>query len=116
MFDNSGCINEKFNGFNIITIEYSKKLRKKFKPIDIIYKPAKKPNVEIKCKLSRACRNTCIKGEKLSHGFAYQYYYCGKFFTIIDRQKQHIEHCSGVPGIAYNFNNQNFVTFEDNLG
>ena len=27
-----------------------------------------------------------------------------------------MEHCSGVPGIVYNFNNQNLVTFEDNLG
>ena len=45
----SSCIHEQFNGFNIISIEYSKKLRKKFKPIDIIYKPVKKPDVEIKC-------------------------------------------------------------------
>ena len=27
-----------------------------------------------------------------------------------------MEHCSGVPGIVYNFNNQNLVTLEDNLG
>ena len=27
-----------------------------------------------------------------------------------------MEHCFGVPGIVYNFNNQNLVTFEDNLG
>ena len=27
-----------------------------------------------------------------------------------------MEHCSGVPGIVYNFDNQNLVTFEDNLG
>ena len=27
-----------------------------------------------------------------------------------------MEHCSGVLGIVYNFNNQNLVTFEDNLG
>ena len=43
------------------------------------------------------------QGEKLLHGFAYQCYYCGKFFATSDRQKQHMEHCSGVPGIAYNF-------------
>ena len=45
----SSCIYEKFNGFNIISIEHGKKLRKKFKPIDIIYKPVKKPDAEIKC-------------------------------------------------------------------
>ena len=27
-----------------------------------------------------------------------------------------MEHCSGVPGIVYNFNNQNLVIFEANLG
>ena len=27
-----------------------------------------------------------------------------------------MEHCFGVPGIVYNFNSQNLVTFEDNLG
>ena len=27
-----------------------------------------------------------------------------------------MEHCSGVSGIVYDFNNQNLVTFEDNLG
>ena len=45
----SSCTCEKFNGFNIISIEHGKKLRKKFKPIDIIYKPVKKPDAEIKC-------------------------------------------------------------------
>ena len=66
--------------------------------------------------ISRANRNTCNKGEKLWHDFAYQCYYSGKFFAITDRQELHMEHCSGVPGIIYNFNNQNLVTFEDNLG
>ena len=37
----SSCINEKYNGFHMISIEYSKKLRKKFELIDIIYKPVK---------------------------------------------------------------------------
>ena len=27
-----------------------------------------------------------------------------------------MEHCSGIPGIVYNFKNQNLMTFEDNLG
>ena len=35
----SGSINKKYNGFHVISIECSKKLRKKFKSINIIYKP-----------------------------------------------------------------------------
>ena len=54
---------------------------RKFKPIDIIYKPVKKADAEVKCyfllDISRVYRrNTCNKGKKLSHGFAYK-------FTII---------------------------------
>ena len=53
--------------------------------------------------------------QKLSHGFAFECYYCGKFFARADKQKRHIENCSGVPGIIYNFNNKNLITFEDNV-
>ena len=106
----SSCVFEKFNGFNIISIEYGKKLRRKFKPIDIIYKPVKKADAEIKCyfsqDISRAYRNTCNKGKNLSHGFACQCYYCNKFFVRPDKHKRHMEHCCGLPGIAYNFINQ----------
>ena len=34
----SSCINEKYIGFHIISIKHSKKMRKKIKPTDIIYK------------------------------------------------------------------------------
>ena len=35
----SNCIIEKFNGFYIVCFGSSKKLRKSFRPIDMIYKP-----------------------------------------------------------------------------
>ena len=35
----SSCVIEKFNGFSIIPIEFSKKLRQSFHTISIIYKP-----------------------------------------------------------------------------
>ena len=80
----------------------------------------KKADAEIKCyfsqDISRAYRNTCSRGEKLSHSFAYQCYYCNTFFARPDKHKRHVEHCSSIPGIIYNFNNQNLVTFGDNLG
>ena len=37
----SSCISEKYNGFHVVSIDYSHKLRKKFSPINIIYKPVK---------------------------------------------------------------------------
>ena len=38
----SSCIFEKFNDFNIVRLEFDRKLRQKITPIDIIYKPVKK--------------------------------------------------------------------------
>ena len=39
----SSCINEKYNGYQTISIEYARKERKKFKQIDITYKLTKNP-------------------------------------------------------------------------
>ena len=66
--------------------------------------------------ISRAYRNTCNKGEKLSHRFGYHCYYCNKFFVRPGKHKRHMEHYSGISGVVYSFNNKNLVTFEDNLG
>ena len=38
----SSCIMEKFKGFDIVSIEYDRRQRTKFLPIDIINKPVKK--------------------------------------------------------------------------
>ena len=58
------CINQKYNGFHVISIEYSKKLRKKiFKPIDITYKPVKSTEKKNQCyysqDISKSYRNSC---------------------------------------------------------
>ena len=42
-------------------------------------------------------------------------YYCGSFFASKQLFETHIKCCSGKPGIIYNFNIQNIVTFEENL-
>ena len=38
-----------------------------------------------------------------------------KLFARADKQKRHIENCSDIPGIIYNFKNKNLITFEDNF-
>ena len=45
----SSCVNEKYNCFHVISIKYSKRLRKNLKPIDIIYKPIKSLKGNIQC-------------------------------------------------------------------
>ena len=95
----SSCINEKYNGFHLISIDYSKKLRSKVKPINMIYKSSKSPEKEVLCfstNISKSYRNSC---DKVSHGFAFECYYCGKYFARANKQKRHIENCTSVPGI-----------------
>ena len=112
-------ISGKYNGFHVISIDYSDKLRQKFRPINIIYKPVKLNDENILCyystDLSKAYRNSCGTAGKVFHEYAFECYYCGKLFARADIQKRHIESCSGISGIVYNFNNQNLVTFEDNF-
>ena len=46
---------------------------------------------------------------------SYLCYYCNTFFISEIRQKRHINYCSGRPGVIYNFNNQNLVSFQGNF-
>ena len=41
----SSCLTKKYNGFQAISIEFARKERKKFKPIDIISKSTKNPEI-----------------------------------------------------------------------
>ena len=45
----SSCLTKKYNGFQVISIEFPRKERKNFKPIDIIYKPTKNPEISPLC-------------------------------------------------------------------
>ena len=45
----SSCLIEKYSGFTQISLKYQKKQRKLFKPIDIIYKPTKRIEIEPLC-------------------------------------------------------------------
>ena len=117
----SSCLIEKYSGLTIISIEYQKKQRKLFKPIDIIYKPTKPIEIEPLCyfseDISKAYSSLHSKGKKgwsRAHK-AYQCYYCNKFFIVETRQKWHMENCSGKPGLVYNFNNQCFISYQDNF-
>ena len=116
----SSCLIEKYNGFQVISIEFDRKQKKKFKPIDIIYKPTKNPEIELLCYFSKdiakAYSNFYSIKDKTKRAYScYECYYCRKFFLRPERQKRHMENCSGVPGVIYNFNTQSLISFEDNF-
>ena len=116
----SSCLIEKYNGFQVISIEFDRKQKKKFKPIDIIYKPTKNPEIDLLCYFSKdiakAYSNFYSIKDKTKRAYScYECYYCRKFFLRPERQKRHMENCSGVPGVIYNFNMQSLISFEDNF-
>ena len=61
--------NEKYNGFHAISIEYSKKLRQKIKPIIINYKQVKSPEIKSQSyysqNISKSYRNPCGNTKKI---------------------------------------------------
>ena len=66
--------------------------------------------------LSKANFSSYSLGEKKRMQRAhkvYQCYYCNKFFSEQTKQERHSKNCSGIPGIVYNFNNQNLITYQD---
>ena len=116
----SSCLIEIYSGFTQISIEYQKKQRKLFKPIDIIYKPTKRIEIEPLCffsdDMSKAYSSLCSSGEKMHRAHkCYQCYYCNKFFIREHRQKIHCKTCKGILGVIYNFNNQNLISYQDNF-
>ena len=117
----STCVTEKYNGFSIVRIDFDKKLRQNFLPIDIIYTPVKKQDEIIDCfftdKLWLAYRTTYNNDNKmnLKHTCAFRCHYCPKFFSRKERLEKHLENCNGKPGFIYNFETQNLLTFEENL-
>ena len=117
--DLSLCIIEKFNGFNIVRIEFERKLKQKMSPIDIIYKPVKKEDEIIECfftsQINLAYRSAFSENQKIKHSTAYQCYFCSNYYGRKDKFDRHIENCTGKPGYVYNFNIQNILTFEENL-
>ena len=117
--DLSGCITEKFNRFNIVRIEFDRKLRQKMSPIDIIYKPVKKEDEIIECffslQINLAYRTSFSENQRLKRSTAYQCYFCSNYYSRKDKFDRHIKNCTGKPGYVYNFNIQNLLTFEENL-
>ena len=69
--------------------------------MDIIYKPVKSPE---KKKFSVSTLKTYQNHTEIL-----------TFFARDDKQKRHIENCSGVPKIIYDLNYKNLITFEDNF-
>ena len=117
----SSCLIEKYNGFTVIRIEYQKKERKNFTPLDIIFKPSKQLEIKPLCFFSldilKAYSSYYSKGKDLRRAHRVdQYHYCNHFFiNHKTKLERHMKNCSGKPGVIYNFSNQSLISYEDNF-
>ena len=113
------CIKLKFDGYELIAVQFSRKNRRHFRAINVFYKPVKHPKLPISCFTSNISKDyravVSQKGKIARAGHAFECFYCFKYFLRQDKWKKHINICSGIPGIVYNFNTQNLVSYEDNL-
>ena len=65
--------------------------------------------------LATVYRAEWCTGKRLRHAKAYHCCYCSSYHIQKARNQKHIEKCLGVPGVVYNFTNQNLVSFEGNI-
>ena len=117
----SSCLVEKYNRFQVFKVDFSKKERQKFEPVNIIYFPTKYPTILPQCyytkDISKAYTSLYSQGIRTKRAYAvYECYYCRKIFTRKDKHIKHFSICFGRPGIVYNFCTQNLVSFLDNFG
>ena len=104
----SGCITNKYDGFNIVWLEDSKKIMQKFIPIEIIYKRVKSSfNEVINCyfsnKINLAFRSSFSENGILRHGTPFQCHFCSNYYGRKDKYDRHLDSCTGKPGYIYNF-------------
>ena len=92
-----------------------------FEPVDIIYKPTEKVEIELLCSFSidilKGYSSYYSKAKELRRVHKVdQCHYCNHFFVGQKRKFEiHMKNCSGKPGVIYNFNNQSLISYEDNF-
>ena len=66
--------------------------------------------------LKNAYRALYLKGtQQRSTKTLYECFYCNDFWVTKSRYEAHLRVCGKKPGVVYNFNLKNIVTFEENL-
>ena len=115
----ASCLIQKYNGFHIIKNSFSKRERRKFEPVDIIYIPTKNAQILPECYYTTDISNAytaLYSGLKTRRAFTiYECYYCNRFFKGKMKREQHLKVCSGKPSVVYNFFSQTLTSFEDNF-
>ena len=113
----STCIESRFNGIEIVKVVMSSEKRVMFKPLDIVYKPISAADQNFDCFIADSVRlfyrALIRRGKNSTESMTTeQCFACNKLFV----ENPHLQFCGNMPGIVYNFENQNISTFEDMSG
>ena len=116
----SSCAEEIFNGFQVVRHLLGKEEKRKFVPLNIVYKPIKSLDQKIECYFTNEIRlayHALVHRRKLRFDLmtAEQCYACNAFVAGKSALDKHLVTCSFMPGIVYKFENQHTTTFEDNF-
>ena len=117
------CLKIKFNGFEILKKKVSSKISTNYYPVDILYQPVRNEDEVVKCfvssDMSKSFRYSFTSENSVRHAttgqVVYECYYCQKYMRDKGKFNKHVKVCSGKPGVIYNFNTQNLVTYENNI-
>ena len=114
----SACVIERFNGFQVVRLEFDNEIRREFEPIDIIYKPVIKLDSILNCFFTdrlylafKAVYNETTNWDKTRTSCAFQCHFCGKFCVRKQKRDKHMKNCLGKPGFVYNFQTRNLLNF-----
>ena len=118
----SSCIREKFNGFTFADICLQKKQKTDLIRVNILYIPIKKQDDVIKCFFTddpknayRALYQKGSQAQAKSANTLYECFYCNEFWVGKSRYEKHLRVCGKKPGVVYDFDLKNIVTFEENF-
>ena len=119
----SACILEKFNGYETIRNNLSRKEKIDFRVIDIVYEPSFDKDIPVIYYFSpniQAAYRSYIgkfdKGqEKVINRTVRQCHYCQNYFAKnYEQMQKHLSICAAKEGITYSFDNSQIIDYQDN--
>ena len=120
----SDCIIEKFNGYEIIRNDLSRKEKLNFKPIDIVYEPSFDENSPVVCNFASTI-HTAYKSyigrfvkckERLVNRSIRQCHYCQNYFAKNEEaMHKRLSVCAAKEGITYSFDNGQIIDYQVNF-
>ena len=115
---------EKFNGYEIIRNDLSRKENIDFKPINVVYEPSFDKVKPVVCNFTNHI-HTAYKSyigrfdkekERISNRKIRQCHYCQNYFAKNKRAMQkHLSICAAKEGITYSFDNGQIIDYQDNF-